>query len=64
MEGQVPVYLSPKNRVAHLYPRALGSLFVATYNIQSCGGGILIRLHGARCLPGITNKPGPGQSER
>jgi hypothetical protein len=24
MEGQVPVFISPKNRVAQLYPRALG----------------------------------------
>jgi hypothetical protein len=23
-EGQVPVYISPRNRVAQLYPRALG----------------------------------------
>jgi hypothetical protein len=24
-EGQVPVFMSPRNRVAQLYPRALGS---------------------------------------
>jgi hypothetical protein len=24
MEGQVPVFISPRNRVAQLYPRALG----------------------------------------
>jgi hypothetical protein len=33
--------------VAQLYPRALGSLFVASYDSQGYGGGILIRLHTA-----------------
>jgi hypothetical protein len=28
LEGQVPVFLSPRNRVARLYPQALGSLSV------------------------------------
>jgi hypothetical protein len=27
LEGQVPVFISPKNRVAQIYSRALGSLF-------------------------------------
>jgi hypothetical protein len=27
LEGQVPVFISPRNKVAQLYPRALGSLF-------------------------------------
>jgi hypothetical protein len=31
LEGQVPVFVSPRNRVAQLYLRALGSLFVAIY---------------------------------
>jgi hypothetical protein len=30
LEGQVPVFISPRNRVAHLYPQALGFLFVAS----------------------------------
>jgi hypothetical protein len=34
LEGQVPVFLSPRNRVAQLYPQALGSLFVASYDLQ------------------------------
>jgi hypothetical protein len=34
MEGQVPVFITPRNRVAQLYPRALGSLFVASYDSQ------------------------------
>jgi hypothetical protein len=32
MEGQVPVFISPRNRVARLYPQALGSLSVASYD--------------------------------
>jgi hypothetical protein len=31
--------------VAQLYPRALGSLFIASYDSQGYGGGILTRLH-------------------
>jgi hypothetical protein len=30
--------------VAQLYPRALGSLFVTSYDSQGCGGGILTHL--------------------
>jgi hypothetical protein len=30
LEGQVPVFISPRNRVAQLYPQALGSLSVAS----------------------------------
>jgi hypothetical protein len=33
-EGQVTVFISPRNRVAQLYPRALCSLFVASYVSQ------------------------------
>jgi hypothetical protein len=45
LEGQVPVFISPRNRVAQLYPRALGFLFIASYDSQGYGGGILTRLH-------------------
>jgi hypothetical protein len=34
LEGQVPVFITPRNRVAKLYPRALGSLSVASYDSQ------------------------------
>jgi hypothetical protein len=47
LEGQVPVFISSKNRVAQLYPRALGSLSVASYDSQGYGGGILTRLQTA-----------------
>jgi hypothetical protein len=40
MEGQVPVIISPRNRESQLYPRALCSLSVASYD-----GGILSSLH-------------------
>jgi hypothetical protein len=39
-EGQVPVFISSRNRMAQLYPQALRSLFVASYDSQSYGGGI------------------------
>jgi hypothetical protein len=45
LEGQVPVFISPRNRVAQLHPQALGSLFVASYDSQGYGGGIRPRLH-------------------
>jgi hypothetical protein len=45
LEGQVPVFISPKNRVDQLYPQTLGSLFVASYDSQGCGGGIQTRLY-------------------
>jgi hypothetical protein len=32
LEGQVPVFISPRNRVAQIYPRALCSLSVASYD--------------------------------
>jgi hypothetical protein len=41
LEGLVPVFISPGNRVAKLYPRALGSLFAASYDSQGRDGGIL-----------------------
>jgi hypothetical protein len=40
-EGQVPVFISPRNRVAQLYPRALGSLYVVFYDSQGYSGGIV-----------------------
>jgi hypothetical protein len=45
LEDQVAVFISPRNRVIQLYPRALGSLFVASYDSQGYGGGIRTRLH-------------------
>jgi hypothetical protein len=45
LEGQVPVFISRRNRVARLYPQALGFLFVDSYDSQGYGGGIRSHLH-------------------
>jgi hypothetical protein len=45
LEGQVPVFVTPRNMVALLYPQVPGSLFVASYDSQGYGGGIRPRLH-------------------
>jgi hypothetical protein len=45
LEGQVTVFISPRNSVARLYSQALSSLFVASYDSQGYGGGIRPRLH-------------------
>jgi hypothetical protein len=37
LEGQIPVFISPRNSVAQLYRQALGSLFVASYYSQRNG---------------------------
>jgi hypothetical protein len=45
LEGQVPSFKSPRNRIAQLYTQALGSLFVTSYESQGYGGGIRPSLH-------------------
>jgi hypothetical protein len=45
LEYQVPVFISPRNRVTWFYPQALGSLLVASYDSEGYGGGIRLRLH-------------------
>jgi hypothetical protein len=45
LEDQVSVFMSPSDRVAQLFPQAPGSLFIAFYDSQDYGGGILTRLH-------------------
>jgi hypothetical protein len=45
LEGQVPMFISARNRVVQLYPQALGSHFVASHDSQGYGGGIRPRLH-------------------
>jgi hypothetical protein len=44
LEGQVPVFISPRIRAAHLYPQARDSLSVALYDPQDYGGGNRTRL--------------------
>jgi hypothetical protein len=45
LEGQVAVFISLRNRVVQLYPQAMGSFFVNSYDSQGYGGGIRSRLH-------------------
>jgi hypothetical protein len=51
LEGQVPICIFPTRRVARLYPRALGSHFVASYDSQGYGGSILTLLHTVMSTP-------------
>jgi hypothetical protein len=53
LEDQVSVFMSPSDRVAQLYPQAPGYLFVAFYDSQGYGGGILIRLHTGSVRPSV-----------
>jgi hypothetical protein len=45
LEGQVPLFIFPRNRVAWLYPQALGSFFIASYDSQGYCRSIRPRLH-------------------
>jgi hypothetical protein len=45
LKSQIPVFISPRNTVAQVYPHALGSLFVASYDSQSYGEDIRLRVH-------------------
>jgi hypothetical protein len=45
LEGQVHIFISPRNRLARLYLQELGSLFVASYDSQDYDGGIRTLLH-------------------
>jgi hypothetical protein len=45
LEALVLVFISPRNKVAQINPRALGSLSVASYDSQGYNLGILSRLH-------------------
>jgi hypothetical protein len=54
LEGHVPVFISPRNRVAQLYPQAMGSIFVASYDSQGYGGGIRTRLHAGWLLATVS----------
>jgi hypothetical protein len=48
-ESQVPVFISPRNRVAQLYLQALGSLLIASCDSQGYSGGIRTHLHADVC---------------
>jgi hypothetical protein len=36
LEGQAPIFVSPRNRVVQLYPQTLVSLFITSYDILTC----------------------------
>jgi hypothetical protein len=44
LEGHVPVFISPRNRVAQLNLLELGSLFVSSYDSQGYGGGMMMTM--------------------
>jgi hypothetical protein len=60
LEGQVPVFISPRNWVAQLYTPAPGSLFVASYDLQGYGACIRLRLHTGRLYLPWTASAGLG----
>jgi hypothetical protein len=64
LEGQVPVFISPRNRVVQFYPQALGSLFAASYDSQGCGGVIQPRLHTGVPLTKLQTYPAYNTSAR
>jgi hypothetical protein len=45
LEGQIPAFISSRNRVDQFYPEAQGSLFVASYDSQGYDGGIRTHIH-------------------
>jgi hypothetical protein len=51
LEGQAPVFISPKNKLVRFCPQALGFLFVASYDSRGYGGGFRTHLHmGITCV--------------
>jgi hypothetical protein len=48
LEGQIPLFISPRIRVAQIYPQKLGSISVASYDCQGYGGYIRTGLHSER----------------
>jgi hypothetical protein len=56
LEGQIPIFISPRNRVTQLYPRALGSLLSPLTTRGDYGGGIL-RGHRSCCTNQSTLRP-------
>jgi hypothetical protein len=61
LEGLVPVFISPRSRVARLYPQVQASFFIASFESQGYGGGIRPRLH-AGGHPTLKSKSNQSQS--
>jgi hypothetical protein len=51
LEGQVPVFISPRNRIAQLYPPALGSIFVSQKRASDFNKYVTV------CADGFTLNP-------
>jgi hypothetical protein len=60
LEGQVPLFISPRNLVAQLYLQALGSLVFASYDSATVGG-TLPRLHTGSWMLAIQSRGGPNR---
>jgi hypothetical protein len=45
LKDQVSIFMSPRDKEAQLYPQAPHSLFIAFYDSQSYGTGILTHVH-------------------
>jgi hypothetical protein len=45
LEGQVPLFMSPSDRVGRLYPQAPGSLSFVSHDSQGYSGSVLTGLH-------------------
>jgi hypothetical protein len=56
---QVPVFISPRNSVAQLYPHAPSSLSVAFWDSRGYGGGILSLLHAVMVQGQLSRTGGP-----
>jgi hypothetical protein len=64
LDDHVSVFISPRNKAAQLYLQALSSVFVASCDSQSYGGGIRTRLHAGQVTNStfvllITSRLGP-----
>jgi hypothetical protein len=51
LEGQVYVFISPRNRVTQLYTQAMGSFFAVFYYSQGYSGGTRPRVHTGCYVP-------------
>jgi hypothetical protein len=57
MEAQVPIFISPRNRMVRLYSRALGSLVIASYDSQGYSRCFLTGLHTGHSQLTLTTGP-------
>jgi hypothetical protein len=63
------VFISPRNRVSQIYPQALSSILIASYDLKGYGGSIWTGLEGRtfsnyRLVLVIYPRPGPHRKQR